>query len=128
MHNLTAIAPVVGQRKAYPCRAWRDARGRVCVEDCQLTGMGHATPLGTAIADYSESAGAFLFDVGLSSTLALARAWGLLDEAAIVGVHRVAQPRFVPVFEDGADAFACRGQYEIQKISGETLRSTGLMR
>lgn len=58
-------------------RIWRDASGRNCVEEYLITGMGHGTPIDARNPGNAESAGAFLIDVGLSSTQRLAASWGL---------------------------------------------------
>jgi len=128
VHNLTACAPVVGQRNAHPYRVWRDARGRVFVEDDQLTGMGHGTPLDTAIAENSESAGAFLVDVGLSSSLAPALARGLLDEAAIVGVTASPDPVPPQSSKTVRTPLLAGVNTEVLKIIEDIVGSTGLMR
>ena len=43
----------------------------------QLSGMGHGTPLGRDLAEGCGRAGPYLLEVGVSSSLEIARAWGL---------------------------------------------------
>lgn len=63
-------------------RIWADASGRMVVDEYVITGMGHGTPLDAATVESAEVAGAYLLDVGISSTQCLAAAWGLIDAAA----------------------------------------------
>lgn len=121
----------------YPHRVWRDARTGACVEEYVVTGMGHGTPLDTGHADRFETAGAYLLDVGLSSTRHLAAAWGLTGEA---------RPRAVPARDAAARPMAkslpgaspqpaplptkdaAPVRHGVQKIIEDALRSAGLMR
>ncbi|KQM61880.1 MULTISPECIES: extracellular catalytic domain type 1 short-chain-length polyhydroxyalkanoate depolymerase [unclassified Sphingomonas] len=58
-------------------RAWCDAQGQALVEEWRITGMGHGVPIDPASG--IGHAGPFMLDVGLSSTLEIARGWGLVD-------------------------------------------------
>ena len=57
-----------------PHRVWKDAGGREVLEEYVITGMGHGTPL-SAGGGFGEALGAFMLDVGISSTRAIARFW-----------------------------------------------------
>lgn len=58
---------------------WRDGAGREVVESVRVAGMGHGTPLqvGTDGERACGEAGAFLLDVGISSSHHMAAFWGL---------------------------------------------------
>ena len=59
---------------------WEDAAGRPVLDQVVIHDMGHGTPLRPGQGrDGCGRAGPFLLDVGLSSTLHAARAWGLTD-------------------------------------------------
>lgn len=67
----------------YPHTAWRDPSGKVVIEQFEITGMGHGTPLRTSgEGDAVGAAGPFMLEAGISSTHHLARAWGLIAPAA----------------------------------------------
>jgi poly(hydroxyalkanoate) depolymerase family esterase len=57
-------------------RIWRDAQGRVVMEASSVAGMSHGVPLATG-GDGCGAAGAFMLDVGISSTARIADFFGL---------------------------------------------------
>jgi poly(hydroxyalkanoate) depolymerase family esterase len=62
-------------------RVWIDASGREIIEEFIVPGMGHGTPLDPSANDSCGVSGAFMLDVGISSTHHIARFFGLLDGA-----------------------------------------------
>lgn len=60
-------------------RGWRSADGRIVIEDHRIHGMGHGTPIAATGAEACGTAGAFMLDVGLSSTRRIAAFWGIAD-------------------------------------------------
>jgi poly(hydroxyalkanoate) depolymerase family esterase len=97
---------------------WKDGSGRDAIEYYQVAGMGHGTPIDPSLG--YETAGPYILDVGLSSTLTTARSWGLLREG-YRAVH--ASPADQPSPESP------RHEPEsIQQIIEKALRSAGLMR
>lgn len=66
--------------EGYPHRVWTDGKGMPIVEEYRVTGMGHGAPLATGGDDGYGKAGAFMLEVGISSTVLSAKAWGLLEE------------------------------------------------
>jgi poly(hydroxyalkanoate) depolymerase family esterase len=66
----------------YPHRIWCDSTGREVIEEYQITGMAHGTPLSTGGAHSHEVAGPHMLEAGISSTRLIARFWGLTDEEA----------------------------------------------
>ena len=68
----------------YPRRLWRNA-GETVIEAFSITGMAHGVPLATGIgAQTCGAAGAFLIDVGISSSYHIARFFSLEDRQAKV--------------------------------------------
>jgi poly(hydroxyalkanoate) depolymerase family esterase len=58
-------------------RVWKDANGATRLEAYSIAGMAHGVPLGTAGVDGCGLAGPFFLEAGISSTVLLARSWGL---------------------------------------------------
>jgi poly(3-hydroxybutyrate) depolymerase len=74
-----AQSAVGGHRR----RTWANRKGEVVVEVILIKGMGHGTPVRRTKAQASAgSARPFMLDVGLSSSLHLARSWGLVRKKA----------------------------------------------
>ncbi|WP_340643727.1 PHB depolymerase family esterase [Phenylobacterium sp.] len=61
-------------------RTWRDAEGRSLLEHNLLAGMGHGVPLKPDGSAGGGVSGAYMLDVGLASTRAIAANWGLIHE------------------------------------------------
>ncbi|NNM74257.1 PHB depolymerase family esterase [Enterovirga sp. DB1703] len=62
---------------------WHDASGAEVIESFDIAGMGHGTPLAVGEGDMEGgAAGAFMLDVGISSTHHIAGFFGLTEEAA----------------------------------------------
>ena len=59
-------------------RAWSNRKGDPVVELCLIEGMGHGTPVRRTKAQ-AGGAGPFMLDVGISSSLHLAKSWGLVQ-------------------------------------------------
>ncbi len=123
VHGLGDTPALFETVDGYPRSRWRDDEGRVCVEEYQVTGMGHGTPLDPSSAN-REQAGAFLLSVGISSTRHLARSWGIIDPSVDSAADRAA-PR--PGREESPlpRAAATTG---VHAVIENALRSAGLMR
>lgn len=114
----------------YPRRVWRNAGGREVIEEYDITGMGHGTPL-SAQEGFGEKAGPFMLDVGISSTRRIASFWGI-DE---VQPARGKNPPFrvesefiqLPNPTLRAEPPNC-GTGLVQKTIEDALRAAGLMR
>lgn len=81
VHGVSAAPALRSQGRGFRREAWRDAAGHEVVESFTIANMAHGTPLSTG-GDGQErcgAAGAFLLDVGVSSTHHIARFWGLMD-------------------------------------------------
>ena len=70
----------------HPHRVWLGADRRIAIEDYRITGMGHGTPLDTQGERGCGVGGAFMLDVGISSTWHMANRWELIGaEPAVLG-------------------------------------------
>jgi feruloyl esterase len=78
VHGLAEASPREDRVNGYPHRAWHDASGRALVEEYAITGMAHGAPLAVGAGEeHCGAAGAFLLDVGISSSYEIAKFWGL---------------------------------------------------
>ncbi|MFT4277422.1 MAG: PHB depolymerase family esterase [Rhodopseudomonas sp.] len=78
LHRLSDTAAVQNKVDGYPHRAWRNSSGETVVESYSITGMDHGTPLGTGAGEERYGvAGAYLLDVGISSSYHIAQFFGL---------------------------------------------------
>lgn len=64
-----------------PYEVWRTPDGRSVVEMHRIVGMAHGTPLKTGGVEGHGTAGAYLLDVGVASSLEIARTWGIAASA-----------------------------------------------
>jgi poly(hydroxyalkanoate) depolymerase family esterase len=70
---------VAGHRR----RAWSNRKGDTVIELYLIDGMGHGTPVRRTKAQAkARGAGPFMLDVGISSSLHLAKSWGLVRRNA----------------------------------------------
>ena len=60
-----------------PFRVWRSANGQTMVKQHSIPGMAHGTPLSTLGADGCGTVGPYLLEVGISSSLEIAKTWGV---------------------------------------------------
>lgn len=113
---------------------WTDSDGRECIELFSIEGMGHGTPLMASGPDARGASGAYMLDVGISSTCHLASFFGVLDPAAPrrPKEKRPAAPRQTPATgrrkPDHANESAGSLTAGVQKTIEDALRSAGLMR
>ncbi|KQU61718.1 hypothetical protein ASG67_00550 [Sphingomonas sp. Leaf339] len=128
IHGVAAKPDRTDRIDGHPRRQWLDDRGRVVIEDHRIAGMGHGTPLDTKGTEGVGAAGAFMLDVGTSSTRHIAAGWGLLDGVAVSTATptspTVAEPKLTrsptpppPAQPEG-----------VQAVIEAALRSAGLMR
>ncbi|CDN49685.1 extracellular catalytic domain type 1 short-chain-length polyhydroxyalkanoate depolymerase [Neorhizobium galegae] len=108
---------VDGQSKT----VWKDARGKQVIEYNSIAGMGHGTPIDTALGD--ENVAPYLLDVGISSTLHSAKSWGLLRQ----GVEPL-QAKTGGAKRPSVSSQEAKEPEGIQQIIESALRMAGLMR
>lgn len=122
VHHLPATPTEEGTVDAYPPRAWRDAAGKLLIEEYRVTGMGHGTPLSTTGECGCGQTGAFMLEAGISSTIHSARAWGLLGDLRASSEGMVVRPE--PSSTNGGR----QPQDAIKKVIEDALRAAGLMK
>ncbi|QIK79721.1 PHB depolymerase family esterase [Sphingomonas piscis] len=61
-------------------RRWRDADGRLVIEEYLIGGLGHGTPLDPSDASLSERSGPHMLDAGISSTYLISEFWGIVPK------------------------------------------------
>jgi poly(3-hydroxybutyrate) depolymerase len=135
-----AIAPSGQDRvDGYPHRVWRNAEGRVVVEEYVITGMTHGTPLATGEGEnrYGK-AGPYMLEAGISSSYHIAQSWGLtghvVQERAL---ERRLQPEAAPssaAFDPfarggrGGSEHADAERFNVRSVIESALKSAGLMK
>lgn len=122
VHNV-AVNPMVSHAiDGHAYEAWKDELGREVIELYQISGMGHGTPLDPTTG-YGRAA-PYMLDVGISSTVHIARAWGLtpsFERRASSKPSGAAGPLL-------SHAGSPLGGESIQEVIERALRSGGLMK
>ncbi|MDO9418486.1 extracellular catalytic domain type 1 short-chain-length polyhydroxyalkanoate depolymerase [Pararhizobium sp.] len=113
----TAIETVHGHQRSI----WHDRAGAEAIVLYQLSGMAHGTPIDVA-SGYGAAA-PFMLDVGLSSTLEIARRWGLA-----ASFERRETPTADRPAETAHPAAPSETPDTITSVIERALRSAGLMR
>ncbi|QDA36362.1 PHB depolymerase family esterase (plasmid) [Paracoccus liaowanqingii] len=77
IHQVDGPPDSVEQHEGFTRQTWCDADGRVLIDEILVEGMDHGTPIGAAGAKGLGREGAYMLEVGISSTRVIADAWGL---------------------------------------------------
>jgi feruloyl esterase len=86
LHGLPSAPMSQGKVNGYPRQVWWNSDGETVVESYTITSMSHGTPLGVAANDERYGVeGAYLLEVGISSSYHIANFFGLTG--------RIHQPR-----------------------------------
>ncbi|WP_026621550.1 PHB depolymerase family esterase [Ensifer sp. WSM1721] len=120
VHGLSSSPSSVETVDGHKRLAWRDRSGREAIEFYLIEGMGHGTPLDVA-SGYGHTA-PYMLDVGISSTLHIARSWGLTTS-----FQRRRADYIKPARPARAASLTDR-QGDIQAVIERALRSAGLIR
>ncbi|NOV21055.1 PHB depolymerase family esterase [Ensifer adhaerens] len=108
----------------YSRSIWRDDRGMDAIELYRIPGMGHGTPIDTSTG-YGRRA-PFMLDVGVSSTVQIARTWGIAasferrENETVAAFGEKPPKRAAPPTDDDDN--------KIQSVIENALRSAGLMK
>ena len=134
VHGLPAEPGAAETHGAVQRSVWLDGRGAPVVERFVLHGLGHGTPLATLGPEGCGAAGPFLLEAGISSSLEIAKFWGIAD-AVLESAPKPARPEplrpqpqrpraatFGPKPDLGAP-FATRGRRTAQETVSATLKS-----
>jgi feruloyl esterase len=97
VHGLD-LAPNSTERvDGYPRQVWRNPAGKSVIESYTIPAMAHGTPLATGPSDQHVGVpGAFLLDVGISSSYHIAKFWGLTKHPRAVPIRRNESASIVP--------------------------------
>jgi hypothetical protein len=107
---------------------WRSpATGEVQVESILVHGLGHGTPLSTGGPDGVGTAGPFMLEAGVSSSLEVARFWGIAPPGA-EGEAAAEAPRATSGVGNGLAAVSPHVSPDIQATISQALKTAGLMR
>ena len=79
-HGLSATPDETNMLFGRTHAVWRDAAGEPAMKLHLLTAMGHGSPLATLGADGLGQAAPFMLETGVSSTLEIARFWGIAPD------------------------------------------------
>jgi len=78
VHGLDHEPTMVETVDGYPRQVWRNRAGHNVIESYTIPSMAHGTPLATGSSDkHCGVPGAFLLEVGISSSYHIAKFWGL---------------------------------------------------
>lgn len=103
---------------------WLSADGEPVVELHRIVGMGHGAPLDTAGPDGSGTAGPYLLDVGVSSSLEIALGWGIASSARPRSTAQAkARPRAAAVA-----SVSPTSPTGVTAVIEQALRTAGLMK
>lgn len=111
-------------------RAWKDSSGQDVIEQYDIAGMGHGTPLDTRKGAGRERLGAtgpFMIDAGISSTRHIAQFWGIAKHQEPTELQNYlsigrTQATLGESLKEGPQSDG------IRKVIEDALRSAGLMR
>jgi poly(3-hydroxybutyrate) depolymerase len=135
VHHVPEKPTHTGGSSKHGQQVWRDAKGRALIEVHSIAGMGHGTPIDARAVEGGSTATPFMLDVGISSTLEIARSWGLAPVADAAANARPAS-RSETRFNGTPDAAAPKlaspqatpGTKGIGKVIEDALRAAGLMK
>ncbi|MBK8176537.1 MAG: PHB depolymerase family esterase [Rhodospirillales bacterium] len=97
VHGLAATEPEVERTQRFVRSVWKDESGAARVESVVVAGMAHGAPIDPSGEDGCGVAGPFIVDAGVSSSLMIARSWGLIGERRpAIDVSFEAEPTRAP--------------------------------
>ena len=90
VHGLGSAPPAIETGAGYRRSVWADAQGRPTIEAIRIAGLAHGAPVATTGPDGCGAAGPFLLEAGMSSSLEIARFWGLIETPAAAPAETLA--------------------------------------
>lgn len=135
VHGAAAEPSVIEDVDAQTRMVWLDKDGQPSITFHSIAGMAHGTPI-DAVSGYGDPA-PFMLDIGISSTLQIARSWGIAAsferrekkadtdrpyETPGPATARSPRPRSSPKSSPGP------AETGIQSVIEKALRAAGLMR
>jgi poly(hydroxyalkanoate) depolymerase family esterase len=140
VHGLDGVMPRATTVQGQSRRVWRDRKGRELIEEYSIAGMGHGVPLDTRGQQHYGEAGPYMLEAGISSTLQIARFWGIADVGALVADDVRSEPELSPPEIASAPTMvpsaltsmllrrSSSQSAKIRKVIEDALRTAGLMR
>jgi len=124
LHGLPEEATQVRHLQGRTQALWRGggADGPVLVERHLIHGMGHGTPLSAEGAEGLGAVGPFMLETGVSSSLEIARFWGLVEAPAVEDGPGAPRPRTRPGIGRSAPE-AAPATAEAEGVGGRVLAS-----
>ena len=117
VHGLPNNPTVKETVDGHPRQVWRNVDGDDLIESYTIPSMAHGTPLAVGEAiDHCGAAGAFLLDVGISSSYHIAKFWGLVPSDATL-----TESKLVSISSDRLHVFATGATTEEQLLGSEPL-------
>jgi len=121
--GLDAEPDLVADEGGYVRSVWRDPSGAVRIELNRVPGLGHGVPLETRGEGAIGKTAPYMLQAGVSSTLEIARFWGLTDgERRSPSVERIgpkaAAPTEAPSAAHTETAFGGLGEQVMSAVSG----------
>lgn len=123
LHELKDAPIITSQSQRHQCRTWSDNGGVTRVEAHIISGMGHGTPIESG-SDGFGTRGAFMLDVGISSTWHIAKSWNLIGESEMPA-SEVAAKSYSPSARDKGTKHVNR---PVGSVIEDALRAAGLMK
>lgn len=121
VHDVDADATTARVVDGHALQTWKDPSGREAIEHYRISGMGHGTPVDTT-SGYGRAA-AHMLDVGVSSTMHIARGWGLTPS-----FERRGSADVLEAADAKAEVRSSPKADGIQDVIESALRAAGLMK
>jgi feruloyl esterase len=104
----------------YPRQVWGNGAGEELIESYTIPNMAHGTPLAVGSAqDQCGVAGAFLLDVGISSSYHIAKFWGIAGTPVANSKESNAQPMAAAQLRpNGAEMAAAKPARDVPEPAG----------
>jgi poly(hydroxyalkanoate) depolymerase family esterase len=81
IHQIDEAGAVLDEVDGQARMSWRDSSGTIVVEHYVIDGMAHGVPIDAKSRATPETLAPFVLDAGISSTMRIAKSWGLLRKA-----------------------------------------------
>jgi len=97
VHGLDLAPTSTDRVDGFPRQVWHNPAGQSVIESYAIPAMAHGTPLATGPSDEHVGVpGAFLLDVGISSSYHIAKYWGLTEHPRAVPIRQSESASIVP--------------------------------
>jgi poly(hydroxyalkanoate) depolymerase family esterase len=134
LHQLSPDATRSELVNGYPRSTWTNRLGIDVLEVYSITGMGHGAPIGQPGPNEHGAQGAHIIETRISSTLAIASFWRIIDvpaqadlDPAASGLRQDADQASASPRSSQANAGA-EAKSDIQAVIEKALRAAGLMK